>query len=106
MPEDRRVKESGPRPAARQFADRVAASEARLIRRKKEGPRNFWRAMALAGVIGWTVVLPMLAGIAVGGWIDRRWPSRLSWTIMLLFAGLAAGCANAWSRIRREQEDR
>ncbi|MCE5306291.1 MAG: AtpZ/AtpI family protein [Acidobacteriales bacterium] len=106
MPEERPVPEQGPSASARRFADRVAAGEARLIRRKKEGPRNFWRAMSLAGVIGWTVVLPMLAGIAVGGWIDRRWPSRLSWTIMLLFAGLVAGCANAWNRIKREQEDR
>ena len=98
--------EPGPPSSARRFVARVAAREAQLIRRKKEGPQNFWRAMALAGVIGWTVVLPMLAGIAVGSWIDRRWPSRLSWTIMLLFAGLAAGCVNAWSRIKREQEDR
>lgn len=92
--------------SARRFLARVAAREAQMVRHQRSGPPTFWRAAALAGLIGWTVVLPMLIGIAVGRWIDRTWPSRLSWTIMLLFAGLVLGCANAWNRIREEQEDR
>ena len=84
----------------------VESREARMVRRKREGPANVWHSVGLVGLIGWTVVLPMLAGIALGLWIDHRWPSRFSWTLMLLFAGLAAGCINAWSRIKREQEGR
>lgn len=84
----------------------VGLRESRMIRRKKEGSPNVWRSVGLVGLIGWSVVLPMLAGIALGIWIDGQWPSRFSWTLMLLVAGLAAGCANAWNRIRREQEDR
>jgi ATP synthase protein I len=60
----------------------------------------------MVGLIGWSVVLPMLAGIAAGGWIDRRWPSRVSWTLMLLVGGLGLGCVSAWHRIREDQEDR
>ncbi len=85
---------------------RVAAREARLMRSNKEGAPNTIRAVALVGLIGWSVVLPMLIGIAIGYWIDHRWPSRFSWTLMLLVAGLAAGCWNAWKRISQEQEDR
>jgi ATP synthase protein I len=48
----------------------------------------------------------MLAGVAIGTWIDRNWPSRFSWTLMLLLAGLAFGCVNAWDRIRQDLEDR
>jgi len=77
-----------------------------MIRRRKQGPPNVWRSVGLVGLVGWSVVLPMLIGIGVGAWIDREWPSRFSWTLMLLVAGLAAGCANAWNRINREQEDR
>ena len=84
----------------------VGLREARMIRRKREGAPNVWRSVGLVGLIGWSVVLPMLAGIAVGIWIDRQWPSRFSWTLMLLVAGLAAGCANAWNRIKQEQERR
>lgn len=84
----------------------VGAREARMVRRKREGPPNVLRSVGLVGLIGWTVVLPMLAGIGIGLWIDHRWPSRFSWTLMLLFGGLAAGCFHAWSRIKREQEGR
>jgi ATP synthase protein I len=104
MPEERPSPDERVPPSARRFMARVAEREARLIRRAKQQPHNFWHAVSLVGLIGWTVVVPMLAGIAVGSWIDRKWPSRLSWTIMLLFAGLAAGCINAWNRIREEQE--
>ena len=77
-----------------------------MMRRKKEGPPNVWRSVGLMGLVGWSVVLPMLIGVAVGLWIDRAHPSRFSWTLMLLVAGLVGGCANAWGRIKREQEDR
>jgi ATP synthase protein I len=80
----------------------------RADRMKRAGRRSYlgaWRAVATIGVIGWSVVLPMLAGIAAGSWIDRRYPSRFSWTLMLLFAGLALGCASAWARIKDHQEN-
>ncbi len=106
MPEDGpSAKPKLPRSAGELIAG-VASREARMVRRRKEGAPNIWRAVALVGLIGWSVALPLLAGIAIGTWIDHRWPSRFSWTLMLLVAGLAAGCANAWNRIRREEEDR
>jgi len=77
-----------------------------MMRGRLRDERGFWRPMAMIGVIGWTVALPMLIGIAAGTWIDHRWPSRFSWTLMLLFAGLGLGCLLAWTRIKREQEDR
>jgi ATP synthase protein I len=86
--------------------ERIGSSEARMIRRRRQGDRGYWRPMALIGVVGWTVVVPMLIGIAIGTWIDHRWPSRFSWTLMLLVAGLGIGCVMAWTRIKREQEDR
>lgn len=92
--------------SAEQLIGRVASREARMIRRKKEGAPNVLRAAALVGLIGWSVVLPMLIGIAIGTWIDHRWPSRYSWTLMLLVAGLAVGCVTAWNRIKQEEEDR
>jgi len=58
----------------------------------------------MVGGIGWAVALPTLAGVAVGSWIDYHWPSRFSWTLLLLFGGLAMGCLDAWTRINREQE--
>ncbi len=94
-----------PNPAERLMRE-VGARQQRMLRRRKQGPPNVWRSVGLIGLVGWSVALPMLIGVAVGTWIDRQWPSRFSWTVMLLVAGLAAGCANAWNRIRKEQEDR
>jgi ATP synthase protein I len=86
--------------------EQVEVRAGRMIRAKNHSFPHFWRAVAMVGLVGWTVVVPMLAGIAVGTWIDRNWPSRFSWTLMLLVGGLAIGCMNAWTRIRDEQEDR
>jgi ATP synthase protein I len=92
-------------PSAEQFLARVGSRQVRMLRGKSRRDLKVWRAMALVGLIGWSVVLPMLIGIAIGTWIDDQWPSRFSWTLMLLVAGLAVGCANAWNRIQQEQED-
>lgn len=91
--------------SARKLLREIGAREERMVWRQQRSP-NWWRAVGLVGLVGWSVVLPMLIGIAIGLWIDGKWPSRFSWTLMLLVGGLAAGCTNAWNRIKREQEDR
>jgi ATP synthase protein I len=97
-----------PKPPSSQdeLAKQVGLREERMLRKQKQGTPNFWRAVALVGFVGWSVVLPMLIGVAAGLWIDNRWPSRYSWTLMLLVAGLAVGCTNAWNRIRQAEKDR
>ena len=56
----------------------------------------------MIGVLGWTIVAPALLGIFFGRWLDRRFESGVFWTLGLLVAGLAAGCALAWKSIHRE----
>jgi len=82
----------------------VGVQKARVLRGREESSPNLWRAVAMSGTIGWAVVLPTLLGVAVGTWIDHRWRSQYSWTLMLLFAGLITGCVHAWIRINREKE--
>jgi ATP synthase protein I len=93
-------------PSTNHLLRQVELRAARMARRGRWQYSSGWRAVATIGLIGWTVVLPMLAGIAVGSWIDRRWPSRFSWTLMLLVGGLLLGCVSAWNRIRDAQEGR
>jgi ATP synthase protein I len=52
--------------------------------------------LGVFGVVGWSVAIPTLLGIALGVWIDKTWPSQYSWTLMLLFVGVILGCLNAW----------
>lgn len=76
----------------------VGEKQERMIRARKEKD-GFWNAIAVFGTVGWSVAIPTLVGVALGIWIDSRWRSRFSWTIMLLLAGLLAGCFNAWMQI-------
>lgn len=88
-PEQRMIREVGER-------------QQRILRASHE--RNgIWSAIAILGVIGWSVVIPTLIGVAAGVWLDRRWPEPFSWAITLLITGLAIGCVSAWLRIREDR---
>jgi ATP synthase protein I len=75
----------------------------RKLRARRAERTSFWTGLKTAGRIGWSVVLPALLGVAAGAWIDSRWPGRHSWTVMLLFAGVALGCFGAWRWIEQER---
>ena len=80
----------------------VGTKENRKIRARKEEDRGVWFGLGMFGLVGWAVAIPALIGIAVGIWIDKRWPSPYSWTLMLLVIGVGVGCLNAWYWVRRE----
>ena len=68
---------------------------------QREGERSLGRNLAMIGALGWTIVIPILIGIFAGRWLDREFQSGVFWTLGLLVAGLAIGCAMAWQRIQR-----
>jgi len=74
----------------------VASKEALRIKARSEKDHNLLLGLSIFGIVGWSVVIPTLIGIALGIWIDSRWPSRFSWTLMLLSGGLFSVCLNAW----------
>lgn len=81
---------------------KIGPKEARRIKTREQKNQAIWSWLGTFGLVGWSVAIPTLLGIAVGIWIDRTWPSRFSWTLMLLMAGLMLGCLNAWFWITRE----
>jgi ATP synthase protein I len=82
----------------------VGAKEARKLRARREKHRTVWFGLGMFGLVGWSVAMPTVAGIALGIWIDSRWPSDTSWTLTLLVLGVALGCVNAWFWVSRERE--
>ncbi len=58
------------------------------------------------GAIGWTVITPIMAGVFLGKYIDERWPSRFSFTLMFLFAGAVIGTYNAWLWLKKKMGER
>lgn len=86
------------------FARTIRRKQARRIRARREKQNTFWYGLGMFGTIGWSVAIPTLIGVALGLWIDGRWPGRVSWTLTLLFLGLVLGCVNAWYWVKRERE--
>ena len=71
----------------------------RQRRERGDRERSFAQDLATIGVLGWTIVLPVLGGIALGRWLDRILDTGLTFTSALLVVGLAIGCTLAWRRM-------
>jgi ATP synthase protein I len=65
-------------------------------RQAQQDKKSPFLGLGVFGIVGWSVTVPTLMGIALGLWIDTTWPSQYSWTLMLLFVGVVLGCLNAW----------
>jgi len=74
----------------------------RKLRARREEARTAWFWLGMFGLVGWSIAIPTLIGVALGVWIDRRWPGPASWTLTLLIMGVAVGCLNAWYWIKQE----
>jgi len=84
------------------FYQTVCRKEDRKLEARKKQQDSVWFGLGMFGVVGWSVSLFTLAGIALGVWIDRTWPSQYSWTLMFLIIGVILGCLNAWFWLKRE----
>ena len=80
----------------------VGKKAERRIRARRSEDRSVWFGIGMFGMVGWTVAMTTLIGVALGVWIDRNWESSYSWTLTLLIVGLLAGCMNAWYWINKE----
>ena len=85
--------------------DIIARKAQRMQDARTRRRRSAWYGLAMFGMVGWSVAVPVVAGTALGIWIDRRWPGEASWTLMLLVAGAVLGSLNAWYWVRREGRD-
>ena len=99
---------SGPRPGEEKdqqsLGNQVHAKEARKLRARRRRGRGVWFGLGAFGVVGWSVAIPTLIGLALGLWIDATWPSQASWTLMLMLGGVILGCVNAWRWLRSEMK--
>ncbi len=93
-----------PERSADTLADTVRRKESRKARARREGKPGLAFGLGMFGVIGWSVTLPTLLGIALGVWIDGRTSGPYSWTLMLMIGGLILGCFNAWYWLRKEMD--
>lgn len=86
----------------KQLDEQVGEKEMRKVRARRAGDRSIWFGLGMFGVVGWSVAIPTLLGLALGIWIDASFPNRYSWTLMGLLIGLLVGCINAWYWLNSE----
>lgn len=87
---------------------RAATDKARRkLEARREGDRGIWFGLGMFGMVGWSVALPTVAGVAAGIWMDAAGvgPPDVSWTLTGLVGGVVVGCLNAWYWIRKESFD-
>ena len=81
----------------------IGAKESRKMRARREKHHTIWQGFRMFGLVGWAVALPTVAAIALGIYLDRRYPGRMSWTLNLLVIGVAIGCLTAWYYVQKER---
>jgi len=86
-----------------EFEARLRSRRRLMEKGRGESGRSFWSYLGLIGVVGWSVVVPMVLGILAGLWLDRRFGTGYKLTLGLMLLGLFVGCLNAWRMITREQ---
>lgn len=84
----------------------VGEKEERKVRaRRRRRGTGLPVGLGVFGIVGWSVMVPTILGIALGIWLDERVAGPVPWTVLGLLLGLALGCLNAWYWIAREQRD-
>jgi len=86
------------------FGKIIGDKENRKLETKQDN-RSVWYGLGLFGMIGWSIAVPTVLGIALGIWLDKNYDNDFSWTISLLVAGLMIGCVFAWNWIQKENKD-
>jgi len=83
----------------------IDSRERRKLRSRSE-PKNPSVGLRMFGMVGWSVAMPTMIGLALGRFIDGRTggpgAGGPSWTLTMLVVGVVAGCLNAWFWVARE----
>jgi ATP synthase protein I len=87
------------------FPDTINKKVNRKIAARTHTNNELWHGIGTMGIVGWSVAIPTLLGIALGIWLDNKITDSYSWTLMMLFAGLLFGCTLAWHWIAKEQKE-
>jgi ATP synthase protein I len=95
---------TGPSERSRRLPEEIERRVRRRERARRRADRSVWFGLGMFGLVGWSVAIPTLLGIALGVYLDAHHPAGFSWTLTLLGVGVAIGCLNAWYWVVQERE--
>ncbi len=89
-----------------QAGERLAEAARKAAARAQEGERDpepsLGRRLGQIGVLGWTIVIPALLGLAAGRWLDKTMHSGVFFSAPLVMLGAALGLWLAWKWMSRQ----
>jgi len=88
----------------RRLVEEIGAKANRKLKAKRHSAQGVWYGLGMMGLVGWSVAIPTLLGAGLGMWVDEKYPTEHSWTLVLLIAGLTIGCFNAWHWVSKEDQ--
>lgn len=95
---------SDPRPPQR-LGDPLAQAARRAAAREKEAEEtpepSMGSRLGQIGVLGWSIVLPVLGGVFVGRWLDHTFKTGISFSAPAILLGVAFGFWSAWKWMHR-----
>ena len=92
------------RERSRPVLERTAQQAVRRDRSARDVPEpSLGARLGQIGILGWTIVVPTLLGLAFGHWLDRRFGTGVFFSAPLLMVGAAIGLWCAWRWMRRQE---
>lgn len=87
-----------------ELLEKIKKESEKKIKAREEGDQVMF-GLGLFGIVGWSIAIPTVIGIAIGIFLDKKFNQSFSWTLTLLFAGVILGSFNAWRWIKEKTED-
>ncbi len=87
-----------------ELLEKIKKDSLKKIKSEEEGSEVMF-GLGLFGIVGWSIAIPTVMGIALGVFLDKKFTQSFSWTITLLFAGVILGSLNAWKWIKEKTGD-
>lgn len=84
-----------------ELLDEIEKEAKKKIKAKSEGDEIMF-GLGLFGIVGWSIAIPTVLGVALGIYLDKKFTSNISWTITLLFLGVIFGSFNVWRWINEK----
>jgi len=86
------------------FLQNIHTSEQRKVRAKMRKRHPLWFGFGYFGIIGWLVMTPLAAMLALGVWLDTITKIRMSFTLTGIFIGIILGLISAGAWVEKERK--